>query len=130
MAYINQEQKKAITAELKKVMPKGWKYSVAVRDHSAIVLTIASAPVDLLAIVNANRKDGRNDSYVQLNHHYLDSEFKGNTEMLGLFLKIRDTLKGPDYFDNSDAQRDHFDVAHYIRINIGKWDKPFTVTGA
>jgi phenolic acid decarboxylase len=44
MAYVNQEKKAKI---LKKVMPKGWKYSLAVRNHSTIVCTIKSAPVDL-----------------------------------------------------------------------------------
>lgn len=127
MAYMSQETKKAIAAELKKVMPKGWKYSLAVRDHSTIALTIASAPVDLLAIVNANRQNARDD-YAQLNHFHLSEEFKGNAEMIELFGKIYATLKGPDFYDNSDSQRDYFDVSHYIRINLGKWDKPFTVT--
>jgi hypothetical protein len=125
MAYMSQETKKAIAAELKKVMPKGWKYSVAVRDHSTIALTIASAPVDLIALVSANRQNPVRDGYVQLNHYYLADEFKGDAEMIALFEKIYATLKGPDFFDNSDSQRDHFDVSHYIRINIGKWDKPF-----
>lgn len=125
MAYMSQETKKAIAAELKKVMPKDWKYSLAVRDHSTIALTIASAPVDLYGIVKANRQNPTSGGYVQLNHYYLADEFKGNAEMIELFGKIYATLKGPDFFDNSDAQRDIHDVSHYIRINIGKWDKPF-----
>jgi hypothetical protein len=130
MAYMPQETKAKIAAELKKVIPKTWKYSLAVRDHSTIVLTIASAPVDLMQIVRDNREHGKRDDYAQLNQYYLDREFKGNAEMCELFEKIRDTLKGADFYDNSDSQRDLHDVSHYININLGKWNKPFIVTGA
>lgn len=130
MAYITQEQKKAIAAELKKVIPQGWKYSVAVRDHSTIALSITSAPVDLLAIVKANREHPTSGGHIQLNHFYLGDEFKGNAEMIELFGKIYNTLKGPDFFDKSDSQSDYFNVSHYIRINIGRFDKDFQVSGA
>ena len=48
MAYMNQEKKAKIAAALKTVVPKGWKYSLAVRNHSSIVMNIKSAPVDLV----------------------------------------------------------------------------------
>ena len=31
--------------------------------------------------------------------------------------------------NNSDISTDYFDVGWYIDINIGKWDKPYEVTG-
>lgn len=127
MAYMSQETKAKIAVELKKVIPQTWKYSLAVRDHSTIVLTIASAPLDLLEIVRNNREHGKNDKYAQLNHFYLSNEFEGNEEMCALFAKILSTLKGPDFFDHSDSQTDYFNLSHYIGINIGKWDKAFTV---
>jgi hypothetical protein len=34
MAWMNQKRKAALAAGLKRVLPKGWKYSLAVRDHS------------------------------------------------------------------------------------------------
>lgn len=49
MAYMNQEKKAAIAAELKKVMPPDWKYSLRVQNHSTLVCCIKSAPIDLLA---------------------------------------------------------------------------------
>jgi hypothetical protein len=30
-----------------------------------------------------------------------------------------------DWYDNSDAQTDYFEMAYYIEVNIGKWDKPY-----
>ena len=47
MAYMNQEKKARIAAALKTVIPPTWKWSLGVRNHSTITLTIASAPVDL-----------------------------------------------------------------------------------
>ncbi len=125
MAYMSQEEKKAIATELKKVIPKGWKYSLAVRDLSTLTLTITSAPVDLMALINANSKSGSVRDYAQLSNHWLDENFKGNADVQALFAKILSAMKGPNYHDRSDSQSDYFDVSHYIRINIGKYDKPF-----
>jgi hypothetical protein len=79
-----------------------------------------------MAIVNGNRETKR-DGHAQLNQFYLSREFAGNAEMCELFEKIYSTMKGTEYFDRSDSQSDYFDLKHYIRINIGKWDKAFTV---
>lgn len=49
MAWMNHERKAALAAGLKKVMPKGSKYSLAVRHHSTLVLTISKAPIDMVA---------------------------------------------------------------------------------
>jgi hypothetical protein len=29
--------------------------------------------------------------------------------------------------DNSDVQTDYFDVGWYVDVNIGSWDKPYTL---
>ena len=34
-------------------------------------------------------------------------------------------MQGTIYYDRSDIQTDYFDVAYYISIHIGKWDKPY-----
>ena len=54
MAYMTQSNKKRIAEKLKTVMPTGWKYSLAVRDHSKLVLTIQAAPVDILRAMAAS----------------------------------------------------------------------------
>jgi hypothetical protein len=30
--------------------------------------------------------------------------------------------------DNSDPMTDYYDVGHYTKINIGKWDKAYQLT--
>ena len=122
MAYMNQEMKAKIAVEIKKVMPKGWKYSLGVDNHSTIVLNIASAPVDLLKLAKAAGYSST--CGVQVNPHYMDKHF-ANTEVAELFAKIKKVMYGCGYYDNSDIQTDYFDTAYYVNVNIGKWNKPF-----
>lgn len=137
MAYMNQEQKKEIAKMLKSFMPKSWKYSLSVDNLSTIVLTIREADVDLLEIlyqkslkeyqrsVNAGmyHPEPVKRAYSDVYHKHIESYFEG--EVLQLFRKIVACLNFNNY-DNSDAMTDYFDVGHYVRINIGKFNKPFT----
>ncbi|MBU2843545.1 hypothetical protein [Acidithiobacillus thiooxidans] len=122
MAHMTKEHKARIAAELKKFMPKNWKYSLAIRHHAEIVMTIQSAPIDILAA--AGKPDAKEMS---LTRYFRASElFKSNPELAELFQKIRDALD-LDNHDRSDLMTDYFDVGHYLTINIGKWNKPFTL---
>jgi hypothetical protein len=123
MAFMGQEKKAKIAVELKKVVPKDWKYSLAVHNHSTICLTISAAPVDLVA---ANLRTNK-EPYLQLNEHHLDLEYAG--ELLEIFQKIKNALNLNNY-DNSDVQTDYFDVGHYVDISIGHWNRPFKVVQA
>lgn len=135
MAFMNQERKNKLAANLKAVMPNGWKYSLAVRNYSTIVLTIASAPVDLIGEMNrvlsedphrsASREPAEGNAMV--NHYYLDKQFDG--ELLETFKKIDAALNDGNH-DRSDIMSDYFDVGWYVDIRIGRWDKPFVFTGA
>jgi len=115
MAYVSQEKKAKIAAALKLVVPKTWKYSLAVRNHSTIVMTIKAAPADL----------DHGKGHAQLNHYYLQDWLQGDD--LKVMRDILDALN-TDNHDNSDIQTDYFDVGHYISINIGRWNKPFNNT--
>jgi len=132
MAYMNQDKKKEIAAELKKFMPKNWKYSLRVRDHSAIVMTIRSAPVDLVKEHEAKRAAKlrnhpdfmpRTDRYVSVNPYNADESFTESQELIN---KIMAALN-LNNFDKSDIQSDYFHVGHYVAVNIGTYDKPFEV---
>lgn len=122
MAHMSQEKKKEIAAELKKVIPAGWKYSLGVDNHSTIVLNIMAAPVDLMKLAKAAGYSSV--CGVQVNPHYMDRDFAG-TEVGELFAKVQKVLYGCGYYDNSDIMIDHHDTAYYVNVNIGKWNKPF-----
>lgn len=129
MAHMNQENKAKLAAGLKKVMPEGWKYSLAVRRHSTIVLTIKSAPVDLLAKANeARQEEYHATDYTTINHYHIARAFKDES-LVETFTKIVAALNEGNH-DRSDSMSDYFDVGWYVEINIGAWHRPFTVTQA
>lgn len=123
MAYVNQQKKAKITAALKNAVPKGWKYSLAVRHHSTIVMTIRSAPVDLLKIA-CSKYQTPDREYTEVNNYHLNHHFEG--ELLDTFGNILKALN-TDNFDESDSQIDYFHVGHYVNLRIGAYDKPFKV---
>jgi len=128
MAYVDQDKKSKIAAALKPVVPKGWKYSLAVRHHSTIVMTITAAPFDLMRAFKASDYfDPTTATHINVNpYHYrnhLDDE-----SVADVFENIMDALN-IDNHDRSDIQTDYFDVGHYVDLRVGRWDKPFQVTG-
>lgn len=144
MAYMNQQKKLCIADALKKVVPKDWKYSLAVRHHSTIVMTIRSAPIDFMQM-EADRlrtELRRGHSYVDPNHiaayigelehgeveYFQLNEFQVATQFPGeigaTLAKIVAVLNTGNY-DNSDLMTDYFDVGHYISLRIGDYGKPF-----
>lgn len=134
MAYMNQEKKAAIKANLDKALKgTGVKFSLSVRSHMTIVCTIKSAPIDLIANYNktvGNRPGGfRNGNeavnYLDVNPYWYKEHFSGKA--LELVDKIVKAMYTANYYDNSDAMTDYFDTAYYVDVNIGKWNKPFEV---
>lgn len=124
MAYMNQERKAGLVEGLKKVIPSGWKYSVAVRHHSTIILTISEAPVDLIRVMRPSEYFNPNSATETLvNCHRLDGEFQDDG-LICTFRAIFDALNNGNH-DRSDVQTDYFDVGWYVEVRIGRWDRPF-----
>lgn len=124
MAYVDQEKKAKITAALKAVMPKDWKYSLAVRHHSTIVCTIKQAPVNLIeAFKQSDYFDPQTAGDINVNpYHYRDwIEDKGVADTIGKIISALNT----NNHDRSDITTDYFDVGHYVDLHIGRWNKPF-----
>lgn len=126
MAYMNQEKKAQIAAELKKVIPSNWKWSLKVDHHSSLTLTIASAPVDLIGKLENADRFSLDRGYVQLNTNRV-SEWFADEEIGALMGKIQQALNCINH-DRSDISTDYFDVGYYSHFHIGKWNKPFVVT--
>jgi hypothetical protein len=121
MAYMNQEKKSKIAAALKQVVPAGWKYSLAVRNQSSIVMTISAAPVDLIGkLYDTDRTE------IGVNQYWAKEHLKECSEKQ-VMLKILECLN-LDNFDHSDSMTDYFHVGHYVDLRIGTWAKPFVVT--
>ena len=132
MAYMNQEKKAKIREALKKVVPTDWKWSLGVRHHSSIVMTISEGPAELMVrpegVGSGDNWEAKTfTGHRQLNDFYIDHEYTG--ELFDIMTKIVQALN-LDNFDHSDPMSDYFHVGHYVDLQIGKWDKPFVVKGS
>ena len=136
MAYMNQEKKAVIKANLDKALKgTGVKISLSVRNHMSICCTIKSAPIDLIA--NSNETCGKDfyqvakgfkantTRYEQVNPYWYNDHFSGKA--LQIIDKVVKAMYTANYYNNSDAMTDYFDTAYYVDVNIGKWNKPFEV---
>ena len=134
MAYITQEQKKKIHAILKATMPKDWKWSLSVRNHSTLTMTISQAPVDLVAICQKKNDEyaaRRGDSAYKVNGHFEVNHYHFDESDWGYAGKVLKTaLEGlhTDHYDKSDIMTDYFNVSWYVGLQVGRWDKHFVNT--
>jgi len=134
MAYMNQEKKKALAPAIKAVLKKhGYKGSIAVNNHSTLVVNIKEGTADFIGMANARNREiaerrnqtyYANDGYVQVNPYYPD--MYGEAEQF--IEELVQAMKGTMWYDNSDAMIDYFDTAYYIDINVGQWNKPYVCT--
>lgn len=137
MAYMNQERKAKIAANLKPILKKyGVKGSLRVRNHMAIVLTLKSGKIDFIS--NSNRVCGNDfyqvsrgfkpntGGYCDVNQFHFQNHYDGDAKEF--LTEAFAALKSADYYDRSDAMTDYFDTAYYMDINIGTWQKPYMVT--
>jgi hypothetical protein len=127
MAYMNQQKKAVIVANLKPVLKKyGLKGTFSVRSHMTICLTITSGPIDF--IQNYKDHTGKQNQMIKaldINPYWFQDHFTGKAKEA-----LTEIIKGmysAGYYDNSDIQSDYFDTAYYIDVNIGKWDKSYQV---
>lgn len=124
MAYMDQERKAKLAANLKQVVPAGWKYSLAVRNHSTIVMNISAAPVNLIAAFKPSEYfNPKTATHADVNPYHYEKHFADET-VSEVFSKIFTALNDGNH-DRSDIQTDYFDVGWYVDVNIGRWNKPF-----
>jgi hypothetical protein len=133
MAYVSQEMKSELAPAIKAILKKyDVKGSLSVDNHSTLVLTIKSGKIDFIKNANDVSKTRvtswgdpvpeAKDS-LSVNTYWYQDHFTGKAKkFLG---EIISAMKGPKFFDHSDAMSDYFHCSHYIDINVGKWNKPY-----
>jgi hypothetical protein len=123
MAYMSQEKKAKIAPVIKAICKKyGVKASLAVRNHSTLVLNVKSGSIDFIKdffIDESAAKFG-----IQVNPYHYKSHFTGKSVK---FLSEVIPAMNSGNHDNSNAMIDYFDVGWYVDVNIGKWNKPYTL---
>lgn len=140
MAYMNQVRKALIQSNLKPILARyGVKGTLSVRNHSTIVLTLKSGKIDFienfittdLATPHGRKMDQntianlRKNRSLDVNPYWYQEHFSGRAkEFLADAMKA---LKSAGWYDESDAQSDYFNIAYYVDINIGRWDRPYAL---
>ena len=115
MAYMDQQMKAKIAANLKPVLKKYGIKGTLSTDKRNIYLTLKSGKIDFGGI------SGRS-----INPYWYHEHYQGNVK--DFLDEAIAALKPADWFDNSDASVDFFNIAYYYHIFVGKWDKPYQLT--
>jgi hypothetical protein len=135
MAYVSQDDKKALSPAIKAICKKyKLKASISIRHHSTLVLTISSGPIDFIGNFNKLSKTKQVNGlpfreakdYIDVNPYWFHEHFDGKA--LDFLNEVIPAMKGPGWFDKSDIQSDYFHVKHYVDVNVGKWNKPYIYT--
>ncbi len=132
MAYMSQERKAelapAIKAVLKKYRVKG---TIAVRNHSTLVINIKSGALNFIDNFNATtqaqpRYDGARmaEGSLDVNPYWYQEHFTGNCKKF--FTEMFAACNKGNH-DRSDIQTDYFDVGWYVDMNVGAWNRPYIV---
>ena len=135
MAYVSQELKSKLSPAIKAVCKKyGVKASIAVRNHMTLALNVKSGKIDFIG--NSNRVCGADfyqvqrgfkpntTGYDQVNPYHFQNHYDGDARA---FLSEVLAVMNDGNWDKSDIQSDYFNVGWYVDVNIGSWNKPYTV---
>jgi hypothetical protein len=134
MAYMSQEKKARIAPTVKAILKKyGVKGSLAVRNHSTLVLNIKQGSIDFIGNYRENQQ-GRTSKFLQdnqpeiksidVNPFWYQEHFSGPA--LEFLSEVIPAMNDGNH-DRSDAQTDYFDVGWYIDVNIGRWNQPYAL---
>jgi len=134
MAYVSQELKAKLAQKIKAICKKyKVKASLAVRHHSTLVLNIKEGNIDFIGNYNQTISDrdptGKRqinpaEKSIQVNPYWYHEHFSGTAKK---FLEEVIPAMNNGNHDRSDIQTDYFDVGWYVDVNIGQWNKPYTV---
>ena len=134
MAYVSQELKSKLAPTIKAICKRhGVSATLAVRNHSTLVLNVKSGVIDFFDSFNrtiderdptGNKRINPAKDYIQVNPYWYKEHFDGAA--LAFLREVIPAMNRGNH-DNSNPQIDYFEVGWYIDVNIGKWDKPYTL---
>ena len=120
MAYVSKELKAKLAPAIKAVLKKyDVKGTIAVRNHSTLVVNIKQGAVDFVADYAGNN----NNFFYQVNPYHIDRGWNG--EAREFLNELMVAMRGDEWYDRSDIMTDYFDTAYYMDINIGNWEKDY-----
>ena len=116
MAYISQEEKKELAPAIKAVLKKyNMKGSIGIDNHSSLRVRVTEGPLKF-------------DDYEQVNTYHIEKFYGKDTKETAFLTELVAAMKGTKWYNNSDYMTDYFDVAYWIDVHVGRWDKPYIQT--
>jgi hypothetical protein len=128
MAYFSQERKSQIAPQVKAILKKyNLRGSIRVRNHSTVVLTLASGPIDFIGnnLVTMGRSWAERRPNITVNPYHFRNHFDGEAReaLTELFAALNE-----GNYDRSQAEYDYFDRGWYVDVEVGRWNRGYTVT--
>jgi len=131
MAYMSQDHKKELAPAIRDwCKSHGVKASIAVRNHSTLVVNIKSGPLDFCenyfyTSAKSRPITAQVPTYIQVNTYWAHEHFSSHCRkfLVGLI-----DLMNVGNHDKSDVQSDYFNVGWYVDVNIGDSNKPYEVS--
>lgn len=121
MSYMNSEKKALLMPKIKEICKKYHiKGSVSVRHYSTLVLTIYEGDIDFLNL--CHKRYPYRITACQVNPYGIQESWDSPAKEC--LLELVAAMNNGNH-DNSDVQRDHFDVGWYVDIKIGTHEKPY-----
>lgn len=118
MYEMSQTLKTELKDKVEKVLPRGWRYRLSVRDRSTLVMTIKEAPVNLLENFD---KAAKIRGFAQVSKSDFSNSFEGDT--LHVMKRVNDALNAGNH--DPVPANDESKIGWYVNINIGRPDHPF-----
>ena len=133
MAYMSQERKAQIAPAVKAILKRYGVKGTLSTDRYSLSLNIKSGPMDFIGNYNETvqrqpggfRYGSPAEKYLQINNYWFRDHF--SDKKIKKFLEEVLRAMNTGNHDNSDIQTDYFDVGWYVHVNVGKWNKPYTV---
>lgn len=116
---------KLIRQELKEQFPD-CKFSVTTdyfSGGSSITVALMQAPFE--AFTEEGKKKNK-DGYHQVNEYYIEEDSYLTEQAKKTLQKAQQVMQQYNYSD-CDGMIDYFNVNYYTHLEVGKWDKPFTI---
>jgi hypothetical protein len=127
MAYVSKTKKAELAPVIKAVLKKyKMKGTVSVRNHSTLVVKVSGGVLDFS---NYLETDENPRGYRGVNEFNIDSEHADNVDIKNFLNELLAAMKGPEFFDHTDAMTDYFHCSHYVDIQIGSFEKPYKFQG-
>jgi hypothetical protein len=140
MAHMTQEMKKSIQPKIKILAKKyNVKCTLGIRNYSTIILNVNSGEMDFVGNYNnivksknirtKKLKTGdrirclNEDGHINVSQYNYDNTFSGMC--LSFLNEAYEILFSMGYYNNSDSQTDYFDIAYYVDVNIGRYEKSY-----